>query len=114
MPDHDTYQGGQFSTLFSPIPWTFFHAVLQYCLDVCAFSKSVAEDYSKTIDIGLKSIVRAQGQYQKDSDEVERFIGLLRACFNSGECHVVDYLTKGPPTFNPYTWGWRKLAEKEG
>jgi len=28
MPDHDTYQGGQFSTLFSPIPWTFFHAVL--------------------------------------------------------------------------------------
>jgi hypothetical protein len=87
---------------------------LEYCLDVCAFGKSVADDYAKTIDIGLKSIVRAQGQYQKDSDEVERFIGLLRACFNSGECHVVDYLTKGPPSFSPYTWGWRKLAEKEG
>ena len=34
MPDHDTYQGGQFSTLFSPIPWTFFHAVLHTLLVV--------------------------------------------------------------------------------
>ena len=50
MPDHDTYQGGQFSTLFSPIPWTFFHAVLQL-LDRLTFdaSSSMEEQLDKII-----------------------------------------------------------------
>ncbi|MEI6270143.1 MAG: hypothetical protein WCP01_14785 [Methylococcaceae bacterium] len=87
---------------------------LEYCLEVGGIKKSDAEGYRATIDKGLQSVIRAQGQFQKDSDEAERAIRLLGAGFKSGEFYVANYLTKGPPTFNPYTWGWRKLAEKEG
>ena len=84
---------------------------LEYCLDVGAFGKLTAEDYAKTIDSGLKSVVRAQGQFQKDSDEVEIFFSLLRSCFAGGECHVSDQLTQGPPKFHPFVWGWRSSTE---
>jgi hypothetical protein len=65
----------------------------------------------ETIDNALKDAIRAQSQFQKQSDEVERFIALLRGCFSAGECHVGDHLKQGPPVSSPFIWGWRSPSE---
>lgn len=65
------------------------------------------------IDMHLINAVKAQGDYQRHTDEVERFKELLRAGFASGEVHVTDHLNQGPPQILPHTWGWRRRADDE-
>ncbi|MDO9047313.1 MAG: hypothetical protein Q7U66_06190 [Methylobacter sp.] len=85
---------------------------MEYCCDINGISVIHATELMETIDTGLKSAIRAQHQYQKANDEVERFVALLRGCFASGECHVVSHLNQGPPISNAHTWGWRKAESK--
>ncbi|MDP3875421.1 MAG: cell wall-binding protein [Methylobacter sp.] len=80
---------------------------MEYCCDVNGISVIHATELMETIDAGLKSAIRAQHQYQKANDEVERFVALLRGSFASGECHICSHLNQGPPVSNPHLWGWR-------
>lgn len=85
---------------------------IEYCCDIGAIGVNQATELMDGIDAGLKSAIRAQRQFQKASDEVERFVALLRGCFASGECHVGDHLSNGPPMSSPYIFGWRKVEGK--
>ncbi len=84
---------------------------IDFAVDTGAIGKINAERHSNTIDEALKGLIRAQSQFQKDSDEVQRFVALLRSCFAAGECHVNDYQKQGPPEFHPFTWGWRSSTD---
>jgi hypothetical protein len=85
---------------------------IEYCCDIGAIDVNRAAEIMDSIDTSLKSAIRAQHQFQKNADEVERFTALLRGCFSSGECHVVHHLNQGPPESNPHSWGWRKAESK--
>lgn len=93
---------------------SLFAAVNLY-IDFAFESKAINEirtdDVTTTIDETLKDAIRAQSQYQKQADEVERFIALLRACFGAGECHVGNHLDQGPPVQKGFLWGWRKPSQ---
>ena len=84
---------------------------LDFALEVGAIGKITAQEHSETIDRALKSAIRSQSQFQKDSNEVEVFFSLLRSCFAGGECHVSNYLRQGPPIFHPFVWGWRSSTD---
>ena len=84
---------------------------IDFALEVGAIGKITAQQHTDTIDNALKSVIRAQEQYQKDSDEVQVFFNLLRSCFAGGEVHVSDYLTQGTPKYHPFVWGWRSSTE---
>jgi hypothetical protein len=84
---------------------------LEFCHEVGAINSIRATELMDTIDDALKDAIRAQGQFQKQSDEVERFIALLRGCFSAGECHVSDSMNQGPPVQHPFIWGWRTPSE---
>jgi len=85
---------------------------IEYCCDIGAIDVNQATELMDSIEISLKSAIRAQHQFQKNADEVERFTELVRACFSAGECHVRDHQNQGPPLSNPHTWGWRKAESK--
>ncbi|AMK79068.1 MULTISPECIES: hypothetical protein [Methylomonas] len=80
---------------------------IRFAEEVGTVNSFRANDLMNTIESRLKAIVKAQGQYQKQADEVERFVMLLRACFSAGEVHVGDNLNQGPPALLPFVWGWR-------
>ncbi len=84
---------------------------IEFAHDVGAINISHSERLMEEIDEALRLAMKAQAQYQKQSDEVERFVALLRGCFASGECHVVCNLKQGPPTSHPHIWGWRRVSE---
>ncbi len=85
---------------------------IEYCCDIGVIGVNQAAELMDGIETALKSAIRAQHQFQKNADEVERFVALLRGCFSSGECYVVDHNNQGPPVSNPHTWGWRKAESK--
>lgn len=80
---------------------------IRFAEEVGAISEIHANDLMDTIDETLKQVIRAQGQFQRQSDEVERFVDLLRGCFSAGEVHVGHHLNQGPPELLPFVWGWR-------
>jgi hypothetical protein len=81
---------------------------LDFAHSVGAINSICAQNLIDEIDTTLKSTIQAQSQFQKQTDEVERFIALLQGCFGAGECHVADHLNQGPPQVHPFVWGWRK------
>lgn len=81
---------------------------IDFAADVGAINSIRANDLMDDINEKLKAAIRAQTQYQQQTDEVERFVALLRGCFGAGECHVAGHLNQGPPEIHPHTWGWRK------
>jgi hypothetical protein len=83
---------------------------MQYVAEVQALPELDAAAILDDIDMHLRNAIRAQGDYQRQTDEAERFKDILRACFASGEVHVCDRLNQGPPQFCPHTWGWRRPA----
>jgi len=84
---------------------------IDFAQEAGAITNLAAEEHANNIDNALKAAIQAQSQYQKQSDEVERFIALLRACFSAGECHVGDHLNQGPPQLHPFVWGWRAPSQ---
>lgn len=84
---------------------------IEFAQSVDAIGATSAGELIDKIDETLKIVVLEQKQYQKNADEVERFIALLRAAFSAGECHVSDHLKQGPPELLPFVWGWRKPNE---
>jgi len=70
---------------------------IEFAETVGAINFNRASALMQGIDESLKTAVMSQVQYQKSSDEVERFVTLLRAAFGAGECHVSDHLNQGPP-----------------
>jgi len=84
---------------------------IDFAHEMGAINEIRANELADNIDNALKEAVRAQNQYQKQSDEVERFIALLRGCFGAGECHVGDHLNQGPPQLHPFVYGWRSPKE---
>jgi hypothetical protein len=81
---------------------------LDFAESVGAINSICAQRLMDEIETTLKSAIQAQSQFQKQTDEVERFIALLQGCFGAGECHVADHLNQGPPQVHPFVWGWRK------
>jgi hypothetical protein len=73
-----------------------------------AINAICAQNLMDEIETTLKRAIQTQVQFQKQTDEVERFIALLQGCFGAGECHVADHLNQGPPQVHPFVWGWRK------
>jgi len=84
---------------------------IDFAHEVGAINSIRAVDEAEKIENALKNAILAQGQFQKQSDEVDRFIALLRGCFSSGECHVGDHLNQGPPLQMPFVWGWRQPSQ---
>lgn len=80
---------------------------IEFAHDVGAINALRSERLMEEIDTALRLVMQAQHQYQKASDEVERFVALLRGSFASGECHVCSHLNQGPPISKPHMWGWR-------
>jgi len=80
---------------------------IRFAEEVGAISEIHANDLMNSIEETLKQVIRAQGQFQRQTDEVERFLALLGACFSAGEVHVGDNLNQGPPELLPFVWGWR-------
>lgn len=80
---------------------------IDFAQEAGAITKRAAEEHANNIAEALKAAIQAQSQYEKQSDEVERFIALAHACFGAGECHVGDHLNQGPPQLHPFVWGWR-------
>jgi hypothetical protein len=84
---------------------------IDFAYECKAINEIRATDLATDIDNTLKDAIRAQCDFQKQADEVERFISLLQACFSSGECHVGDYLNQGPPVQKDFLWGWRTPSQ---
>lgn len=82
---------------------------IEFANDVGAINSHHSERLMEEIDAALGLAMQAQAQYQKQTDEVERFKSLLRACFASGECHVNCSRDQGPPNTHAFAWGWRKV-----
>jgi hypothetical protein len=85
---------------------------MEFSKSVGAINSHQAKKRMNEIETALQSAIQAQSQFQKQTDEVERFIALLRGCFSAGECHVSDYLNQGPPKKHPFVWGWRSSTEQ--
>lgn len=82
--------------------------LLDFLQEVEAINSIRVVELAYNIDETLKAAMRLQSQYQRQSDEVERFVALLRACFSAGEVHVGDHLNQGPPKVKEFAFGWRK------
>lgn len=82
---------------------------LRFLHEVGALSERDASSLLDDVKEDLNNLTRAQGDFQREADEVERFRELLRACFASGEAHVCNPLDQGQPAHLPYLWGWRKV-----
>lgn len=81
---------------------------IEFAHSVGAINSICAQSLMNEIETTLKNAIQGQVQFQKQTDEVERFIALLQGCFGAGECHVADHQNQGPPKVRPFVWGWRK------
>lgn len=84
---------------------------IDFAYESGAINNLKAGELSQYIEEVTRQLVRAQSQFQRQTDEVERFKALLRGCFSAGECHVSHHENAGPPDAHPFTWGWRKPGE---
>ncbi|MEI6704670.1 MAG: cell wall-binding protein, partial [Deltaproteobacteria bacterium] len=91
--------------------YTAANIYIDYAVEVGAIGDIRANDLAEMIENSLKDAVRAQCAFQMQSDEVERFLDLVRAGFSSGECHVCDVYKQGPPLQSPHVWGWHSPTE---
>ncbi len=85
--------------------------LIDYLLDIEVISEVRALDFAENLEQNLMATMMLQGQFQKQTDEVERFILLLQGCFSTGDVHVGDHLTNGPPKIKPFVFGWRASIE---
>lgn len=81
--------------------------LLDYLEEIGVIGSTSVLELADGINETLKAAMRLQGQYQRQSDEVERFIALLRGCFSAGDVHVGDHLNQGPPKVKAWALGWR-------
>jgi len=80
-------------------------------LQDAGISSERANVLTADIETGLKYAFSEQGAYQKDQDEIERFLQLLRASLSSGNGHIATATKQGPPITRPYSWGWRGFGK---
>ena len=86
--------------------------LIEYLEHIELINSIRAVDLMETIEQQLKAAMRLQGQYQRQTDEVERFVALLRGCFSTGEVHVKNHLDQGPPDEKEFAFGWRESIEE--
>lgn len=84
---------------------------LDFAVEARALSPGEAVATENRIEAALLSAFQGQAEFQRDSDEVDRFLSLLRACLSSGNGHVADHLNQGPPAIRPHSWGWRDQGD---
>jgi hypothetical protein len=79
----------------------------EFLQDAAGLGSELAEALCCDAANDLQQAFREQGHYQTEQDESERFLGLLRAAFSSGNAHIACRLNQGPPQSRPFVWGWR-------
>lgn len=84
---------------------------LDFAVEARAVIPGEAVATENRIEAALLSAFLGQAEFQRDSDEVDRFLSLLRACLSSGNGHVADHLNQGPPAIRPHSWGWRDQGD---
>lgn len=84
------------------------NAFMKFLIEQGALTPEQALAWDDDIQRQIKQTLSEQFMYQSENDECLRFMALLRALFSSGNVHIVDRLTKGPPKTHPYSWGWRQ------
>lgn len=84
---------------------------LDFLLDIEAIGDVRADHLYQGAMANLKAVIRAQAEYQENTDEVEVFRNLLQSCFASGDVHISCHLRQGPPFKTPHALGWRARTE---
>ncbi|MEQ1639013.1 MAG: hypothetical protein ABL903_20315 [Methylococcales bacterium] len=77
---------------------------MKFLVESGALSKEQALVWDEEIERQLKHTLSEQFMYQEENDECRRFISLLKALFSSGNAHIADKDTQGPPKTRPYSW----------
>jgi hypothetical protein len=80
---------------------------IDFAINAGAITQRAGQEYFDQIEQALKDCLKAQNTYQKQSDEVEQFWNIFRACLLCGDVHLLNSYNQGPPKVNPWLWGWR-------
>ncbi len=88
-----------------------FSVFMDFLTDSEAVGDVRAGDVMEHVTQTLQSVLKAQGEYQENADEVEIFKNLLQSCFSSGSVHISDHLNQGPPIRTPHAFGWRARTQ---
>lgn len=79
---------------------------LSFLLDTEAVTPAQYAQLFKDLQANLRNAFSEQGEYQKEQDECERFLNLLRALFSSKKAHLACAITQGAPSSRAGNWGW--------
>ncbi len=90
-----------------------FDVFIDFLVNAEIISEVRVHDLYESTAETLRSLIKAQSEYQQQNDEVRVFRELLQACFVSGKVHVGCHLSQGAPKIHPHQWGWR-ANEKDG
>lgn len=88
--------------------------LVEFATDAGALTAPEALAFQERAGPALRALMAAQGEQQREEDEVLRFFNLLRSALDSGRCHVSDRLSQGAPKVNPHGWGWRSIPPGDG
>lgn len=88
--------------------------LVEFATDAGALTAPEAHAFQELAGDALRRLMAAQGEQQREEDEVIRFFALLRSALDSGRCHVSDRLNQGAPKVHPHSWGWRSVPPGDG
>ncbi len=80
---------------------------MDFMVDAGLLSSEQANVRLGDVEDHLKQAFSEQNAYQVEQDEVQRFLSLLSAVFDSGNAHIATNHKQAPPTKHAYSWGWR-------
>lgn len=84
-----------------------FETFLEFLEDAGAITSEQANVLLASVETSLRDAFAEQGDYQREQDECRRFFELLRAALASGNCHIANRISQGPPANKPHAYGWR-------
>ncbi|NJA05596.1 cell wall-binding protein [Methylococcaceae bacterium WWC4] len=81
---------------------------LEFVEAVGGLNREHCNSVLNAIEGDLQAAFGEQNDYQREQDEIERFLQLLRSGFVAGDAHIANRLDQGPPKTRPHAWGWRE------
>jgi hypothetical protein len=85
---------------------------LRFAVEVGALSSAEVEELWRRTWRALGIVASSQGEHQRASEPVRRFLQLLAAVVASGRGHVAG--AEGTEPFTPESWGWRQAIVGTG